>query len=583
MSESIDTLFRQAFSEHESGRHSEAREIYERILADNPNHAETLHMLGVLFHQLGDNDSGAKLIKKAVRIEPQNAAYLYNLGVIYQETDRSEEAASCFQSALAVDQTAVSAWVNLGNILLRTGKFTEAANCHRNALSLQPENSEHHVRMGNSMKMQGFVETALSHYGFAYTIDQNHAVAQSALLFASQYEPGINLRELARRHDDWWQKHGKPLSLESTEQFTSTKPGALRIGFVSPDLGNHPVGIFLAPLLEKLKEEADVETTCYTNSKRVDEFATRNQNAADQWRSIVGISDEVVAQTIREDEIDILFDLSGHTDDNRLLLFSRKPAPVQVTWAGYVGTTGLETMDYILADPFHIPESFDEHYVEKPIRLPRDYIPYEPPAYAPEVGPLPMLEKGYPTFGCLNNPTKFSFPSIQIWSEVLREVPDARLILKYKGVDDPAVKIRILGLFASQGITPDRLELLGQTQHRDHLEVFNRIDVALDPIPYSSGLSACEAIWMGVPVITSPGDTFASRHALSHLSNAGIFGTIAEDWSEYVEIATKLVSAPEELQEVRATMRSQVAASPLCDIDGYTKDFLKAMRGIKIS
>ena len=238
-------------------------------------------------------------------------------------------------------------------------------------------------------------------------------------------------------------------------------------------------------------------------------------------------------------------------------------------------------MDYILTDPFHTPESFDEYYSETPIRLPRDYIPYEPPAYAPEVGPLPMLEAGFPTFGCLNNPTKISFPAIQIWSEILRDVPEARLILKYKGMDDRSVILRIHGLFASQGVSPDRIELLGQTQHRAHLEVFNRIDVALDPFPYSSGLSACEAIWMGVPVVTCPGDTFASRHTLSHLSNAGISGSIAQDWSEYVDLAINLVRNPDELKKVRESMRGQVAASPLCDLDGYAEDFVKAMREIQ--
>jgi protein O-GlcNAc transferase len=295
---------------------------------------------------------------------------------------------------------------------------------------------------------------------------------------------------------------------------------------------------------------------------------------------VAGLTDDTLASLIREDGVDVLFELAGHTEQNRLPLLARRPAPVQVSWAGYVGTTGLAAIDFVLTDSFHSPDGLEEDYAETLLRFPCGYISYEPPPYAPDPGPLPMAETGSPTFGCLNNPAKLGPATVRLWSRILREIPGSRLVLKYKGMDDIAVRHRLLGLFSANGVEPGRVEMLGQTPHADHLATFQRIDIALDPSPYSGGLSTCEALWMGVPVVTLPGRAFAGRHSLSHLSNAGITDTIARDEDDFVRIALGLAARPDALAAIRHTQRERVRQSALCDLDGYANDFISALRAI---
>ena len=336
------------------------------------------------------------------------------------------------------------------------------------------------------------------------------------------------------------------------------------MGFVSPDLGRHPVGYFLVRVLENLDKE-HLETICYSDRIVKDDLTHRLQAAATQWRDVIGMSDQQLAEQIRADRIDILFDLAGHTAHNRLLVFARKPALIQVTWAGYVGTTGLKAMDYLLADRYEVPPGAERHYRERVLRMPEGYVCYDPPIYAPPVATLPALDRGQVTLGCFNNPAKITPQVIEVWAKILRRLPGARLVLKYKGWNDRGVARRFTEMFVAHGIDPGRLELLGYSPHAELLAEYNRIDLALDPFPYNGGLTTCEALWMGVPVVTCPGETFASRHSLSHLSNVGLTETIARELDEYVELAVSLAGDLPRLAALRAGLRERMAASPLCD------------------
>jgi predicted O-linked N-acetylglucosamine transferase (SPINDLY family) len=295
---------------------------------------------------------------------------------------------------------------------------------------------------------------------------------------------------------------------------------------------------------------------------------------------VIGLNHEQLAAQIRADRIDILFDLAGHTAGNRLLVFARKPAPIQVTWAGYVGTTGLAAMDYILADRYEIPPQSEMYYCERVLRMPDGYVCYDPPAYAPPVSPLPAQEKGYVTFAAFHNPAKITPQVVEVWAQVLNRLPRARLVLKYLGMDDPSVVGRLADLFAGQGIDKARLEFLGYSPHGEALAQYQRIDVALDTFPYNGGLTTCEAIWMGVPVVTCPGETFASRHSLSHLSNVGLTETIAGDLEEYVELAATLAGDLRRLAALRAGLRDRMASSPLCDGKRFAENFAEVLRGV---
>jgi predicted O-linked N-acetylglucosamine transferase (SPINDLY family) len=284
--------------------------------------------------------------------------------------------------------------------------------------------------------------------------------------------------------------------------------------------------------------------------------------------------------SIRTDGIDVLFDLAGHTKGNRLRVFAHRGAPVQVTWAGYVGTTGVGAMDYILADRYQIPESDERFYTERVLRMPNDYVCYEPPPYSPVVGPLPAERNGCVTFGGFHNVGKAGALSVATWARVLHAVPDARLLLVYKKLNDPVVASRLRRRFAEAGIAEHRVTIEGSTPHWQLLNRYNDVDIALDSRPYSGGLTTLEAMWMGVPVVTVPGRTFAGRHSLSHLSNAGLADLVAADEDGYVRIAAELAADRRRLAELRRSLRPRLIDSPLLNPRRFASDFSEMVRGI---
>jgi predicted O-linked N-acetylglucosamine transferase (SPINDLY family) len=301
---------------------------------------------------------------------------------------------------------------------------------------------------------------------------------------------------------------------------------------------------------------------------------------ASRWHEVVGVSDDALAAQIRADRIDILFDLAGHTADHRLLVFTRRPAPIQITWMGYVGTTGVKEMDYLLADRFHVPPAAEVHYCEQILRMPHGYVCYDPPPIAPSVGPLPALGRGFVTFGSFNNAAKLTSEVLALWAEIVRRVPRSRLLLASPALGGATARERIGSAFEAAGGDRERLELRGGLAWPDLLAAYNTVDVALDPFPYSGGITTCEALWMGVPVVTCPGETFASRHSLSHLSNVGLTETVAGDRREYGDAAVRLAGDLPHLASIRAGLRDRMAASPLCDGDRFARDLLSILRDV---
>jgi predicted O-linked N-acetylglucosamine transferase (SPINDLY family) len=352
----------------------------------------------------------------------------------------------------------------------------------------------------------------------------------------------------------------------------------LRLGFLSADFCRHPVGFFLVRTLEALRAES-CSSVCYFTGSRTDDLTARFRAAAGAWREVGGLGDDALAEQVRADGIDIFFDLAGHTAGNRLLVFARKPAPLQVTWIGYEGTTGLPAMDYILADHYQIRPEEESHYCERVLRLPEGYVCYDPPAEAPAVSSLPALAAGAVTFGSFNNPAKITPQVIETWAQVLQRLGGARLVLKYKGLDEPAVARRFAESFAQRGIDPSRLEFRGWSTYDEYLSEYRRIDVALDPFPFSGSATTCESLWMGVPVVTCPGATFASRHSLGHLSNVGLTPWIARDRRDYVERAVALAADLTGLAALRGRLRGQMAASPLCDGPRLARNLMTLLRG----
>jgi len=352
----------------------------------------------------------------------------------------------------------------------------------------------------------------------------------------------------------------------------------LRIGFVSPDLGRHPVGYFVVGLLENLPKDK-IETVVYCDCPS-DDLTGRIKAATDVWHDIRGTSDDKLALAISADAIDILIDLSGHSANNRLLVFARKPAPLQVTWAGYVGTTGLSAIDYLISDRYSTPTDEEQFYQEKVIRMADGWLCYSPPDYAPAVAAAPFKKNGFVTFGSLSNPAKINEDVVSTWARILGGAVNSRLLLKYKGIDFKTNRERLTRLFEGHAIDRSRITFEGRTPHAEALASYNDIDIALDPFPYSGGLTTYEALWMGVPVITLAGETFASRHSFSHLSTIGLPELVAFAPDDYVRLALELANDGDRLAGLRADLRDKMANSPLCDGDKFARGFAVLMRDI---
>jgi predicted O-linked N-acetylglucosamine transferase (SPINDLY family) len=546
-------------------RYAEAVACYRQALELDPHMAKAHFNLGNVLSLQGRADEAIAAYRRALELRPEVAEWHSNLGVVFQSQARLAEAADCFRQAIALRPDFAEAHSNLGIALYLALNYDEAAACFRRAIELQPGLALAHNNLGLALQEQGKPDEAIACYERALQLAPDYATARSALLVTMQYRHGVGLPELAAAHGEYERRHAA--GLRSVWRPHSNRPEAerpLRLGFVSSDLGQHPVGSFLLPVLENL-ERSQFAAVCYSGRRVADAISDRLKASSALWHEVADWTDEQLAEQIRADGIDMCFDLAGHTTGNRLLAFARKPAPIQITWLGYVGTTGLAAIDYLLADRYEIPAEAEPFYCESVLRMPDGYVCFAPPADAPPVAALPALREGHVTFGCFSNPAKITSPMIGVWAEILGRVRGSRLAFKFRGLEGDAARRRLVEQFAAYAVSADRLDLWGWSPRGELLDHYGRIDLALDTLPYNGGLTTCEALWMGVPVITCPGETFAGRHSLSHLSNAGLVETIAADLDAYVDIAVRLATDLGRLSQLRAGLREQVRRSPLCD------------------
>ena len=558
-------------------RLAEAATCYQAAVRLNPNYAEAHLNLGNVHEQQGQLNDAMACYQRALRINPNYAEAHMNLGNALKGQGRLQEAIASFERALQLDPGCSEAHMNLGNASKDLGQLNDAVSRYQRAVELRPDCAEAHSNLSSAFKDQGRLQEAVASCDRALQLKPNFADAHSNLLLTQHYLSDITLAGLAESHAGWNRQHAARFKQEwQSVEHRQTTEQPLRLGFVSPDFARHPVGFFFVRCLEALQTR-HCETVCYSDRLRKDELTARIAAASGTWRDVLGMADDALAEQIRRDEIDILFDLAGHTAHNRLLLFARKPAPVQVSWIGYVGTTGLEAMDYLFADWHHVPAGSEVHYQEEVIRLPHNRYCYQPPEDAPSVGPLPASSAGYITFGCFNNPAKLTAEVIATWAQILQRVPTSRLMLKYIGLDDRNTSQRFLKLFADQQVDTSRIELRGQSPYRQMLGQYNEIDVALDPYPFCGAATSCEALWMGLPVVTCPRETFASRQTLGILSSLGITDTVASDLSNYVDLAVELANDLPRLAKLRAQLRVQMEQSPLCDADRFATHFVQAV------
>jgi predicted O-linked N-acetylglucosamine transferase (SPINDLY family) len=562
------------------GKPAEAVACYQQALRLRPDYAEAHNNLGNALKEQGQPAEAAACYQQALRLKPDYAEAHNNLGNALKEQGQPAEAVACYRQALRLKPDYAEAHNNLGNILKEQGRLAEAAACYQQALRLKPSYAAAHNNLGVVLMSQGRLEEAAACSQQALRLKPDYAEAHSNFLLTLHYRAGVTLQELARAHAEFDRRYAAPLCGAWRPHANDRDPDRrLLLGFLSPDFGRHPVGYFLIRALEHL-DPRHCAVVCYSNRSSQDDLTGRFRAAASAWRDVAGWNDERLAEQVRTDRVDLLVDLAGHTAQNRLLVFARKPAPVQVTWLGYEGTTGLAAMDYLLADRHVVPPGAEAHYREDVLRLPDDYVCFEPPEFAPPVGPLPAREPGAVTLGSFNNPAKLTAEVVAVWAEVLARLPRARLVLKYMGLEDPAVARRLIERFAGHGVGPGRVECRGWSPHAVMLAEYNGIDLALDPFPFNGGATTCEALWMGVPIVTCPGETFAGRHSLTHLSNLGLTETIARDLDEYVGLAVSLAEDLPRLAGLRARLRGQMAGSPLCDGTRFAANLTQVLRGV---
>ena len=540
-----------------------------------PDDAQASYYLACALRDGGIDQEATAHFRRAVALKPNDVDALFALGENLNRCGDLEQALSAYRRVLELDPNSVEALNNLGNIMKAAGELTEALIYFRRALDINPQLALLHGNIGSTLLEQGFIFEAAASCQLCLDIDPGFVAAHSNLLFAQNYLCNRSAGELAVEASRFGDAVVRQAQTFTTWSTRLEGDRILRVGLVSGDLREHPVGFFLERMLMELVERAPrrVEIYAYFNNSKIDAVSTRLKDCCTVWRNVENLPDEKLAWQIRDDNIDVLIDLSGHTARNRLGVFAWKPAPVQATWLGYFATTGVTAVDYLIADPWTVPVDDEAHFVERIVRLPETYICFTPPDVKLDVGPLPALSSGIITFGNFNQLAKMNDDVVALWSRVLKNVPTGRLFLKTRQLNDEKTRRAVVERFAAQGIDSARLIVEGSAPRKDLLASYSMVDIALDPFPYPGGTTSIESLWMGVPVLSLKGDRFLSRIGESILQNAGLSDWIAADPDDFVDRAVRHAADIDGLSGLRNGLREQVLASPLFDAKRFAKHF----------
>lgn len=591
------------------GRAEEARAWLEQAVTSQPDKIAYLNNLGAALSALGDFGRAVECFECVAQIDPEQPIVHYNLGSAKLALGRWDEAVSDFRRALACLPEHEDSFLNLGLALLRKGEAEESIATYRQALERFPNSARLWTNLGDALKAGAHWEeaevacaqalrchptealaannrgVALNELGrseeaitwLRRSLEWNPSLseAHSNLIFVMHFHPGIRIEEIAAECRRWWQCHGRAMALPTGDAAAAVDPDRrLRIGYVSPDLREHPIIRHVLPVIEA-HDRGAVEVVIYSGSFQADAFTARLQKSADLWRETASWSDERLAREIVLDRIDILVDLSLHSGGNRLRVFARQPAPVQVSFAGYPGSTGLETIGFRLTDRHLEPVGAISVFPGEPVRLPDSFWSFDPLGETPDVGELPAWKNGSVTFGCLSKFAKVNEGVIDCWSDILREVPQAHLrMLCPRG----HARGRVAALFAKRGVSSERVVFVDRVARPDYLRLHQQVDVMLDPFPYNGHMTTCDALWMGVPVVSLAGESPVARGGLSLLSTVGLPELVANSAAEYVRIAVALANDQPRLAALRAGLRARMKSSPLMDVARYTRGLEDAYR-----
>lgn len=551
-----------------------------RAIALSPTFARAYFVLGNVYSKTGRYQESIENYKSSLRLNEADAEVWCNLGLAYSELEQHNNASVAYLESLKHDFNLAATHANLALLFLKIGQSRAAQESAERALSIDPNNAYSFNLLGSAFSRWGMHDEALAYFRRGIESDPNAWKIHSNLMFCALHQDGTTLSKVRAMHEEWYTRHGAKMA-RTNIQFNNTPDPhrRLRVGFVSGDFRSHPVGYFILGTLKRLIAENPFDIFFYANQfEEGDPLTTQFQAmAGSNWRPIWGVPHDKVLSMMSADGIDVLFDLTGHNNRHRMDVFCARAAPVQVTWAGYMATTGVPEMDWLLGDGVQTPLTDQPYYTEKLYNMPHSFIAYTPPIEAPPPSCLPYDTKGYLTFACFNKTDKITPRAIRLWAAALRQMPNSRLLLKFHGLDDTYLVQLLTEQFVKNGVDANRLTFETGSQRRELLERYNAVDMVLDPVPYTGSTSTLEAAWMSTPLITLTGDIFPARHASSYLQTIGVSELIAKTESEYVEKIVALAKDLPRLRHYKQTLRQQMQQSPMCDQNLFVPEFIKAI------
>jgi protein O-GlcNAc transferase len=572
-------------------RLDEAVSCYEQALQLKPNFPAACNNLGIARMKQGRSEEAGDCFRQALKLKPDHVDGFNNLATVLMSQGRLDEAVDNYRQALRVNPRYAEGYSNLASVLQSQNKLDESVDCFKEAIRLKPDFAQAHNNLAGVYLRLGRLDEALENFHQAMRLSPEMAPVRSSLLFCMNYDPHADPDDVFAEHRAWGREHTP--SIPAPPHHNVRDPDRrLRIGYISPDLRFHPLTRYLEPVLAHHDPEK-VEVFCYAEGPFTDAVTTRLQKLAHVWRWTSRQADAQIVDTVRNDKIDILVDLAGHTANNRLFVFAHKPAPIQVTWLGYMNTTGLAAMDYRLTDDVLDPADSGQLPVvgqrttdtnqlirdtEELWRLPGGMCCFLPPDDAPEVSPLPAQRRGNLTFGSLHGLLKLNARVFDLWAQVLQAVPTARLLMFHDTVMGTA-QDRIRREFANRGIDSARLDLRQGSCKAGYLGIYEEIDVSLDAFPWTGGVTTCESLWMGVPMLTLCGVRPASRNSAALLARVGLRDWAADTPEEVVAMALRQAGELDRLGELRSQLRDRMRAS-LCDGQRFTRELEEAYRAM---
>jgi protein O-GlcNAc transferase len=537
-----------------------AIDAYHHAIRLQPDSVEALSNLGSALLKKGDLEGSVNAFRRAIQVKPDCAEVFNNLAGALKTQGDLDQATQSYRQAIELKPEYAEAHFNLGIVFGVTGQVDEAGDSYRRAIQLAPNNARAFNNFGLALRSKGQLVEASEAFERAIALDARYLEAHSNLLYTLNFDPACDAGTIAEKHRQWNRRFAEPMTkFIHAPRRKRGRGERLRIGYVSPDFRDQAESFFTVPLLAN-HDHAKFEIFCYSSVIQSDAITARLRQYADVWRDVRTETDEALTEIIHRDQIDILVDLTMHMSGSRALVFARKPAPVQACWLAYPGTTGLTAMDYRITDSIMDPlDGDDSCYSEKSIRLPDCWVVYDPLI---ELSPRAAEQAGPVTFGSLNNPAKLNEPLLSLWGSLLRAVPESRFLLQVKSLEH---RRRISRLMETHGVETDRLDFVGWMDRPEYLRTYDRIDIAVDPLPYNGITTTCDALFMGTPVLTLAGNTAAGRAGKAMLSAIGLKELIAHSPEEFVQIGARLAQDIPRLVELRRTLRARLKASPLMD------------------